>query len=335
MPMPVKLGLVLKTSWSGGEAPTARLAALLGQLRTARDAGFESVWLAQHFVAGPDSHLQTIPLLGRLAPELDGLRIATSIMLLPMLNPVLLAEEMATLDWLVDGRLMLGVGLGYLDREYAAMQTPKSERVGRFSEAIEVMRKLWSGERVSHDGRYYPLSDVQIGLRPKQPGGPPILIGAGVDAAIKRAARIGDGWLITFATERPRVEKQLAMYRAERAAAGLPPTKEQTIGRDCYVGATMTDAMADASGPLLSKYETYRNLANTGLRDGQAAEQGRAFMQGRFLVGDEAFVRDEMQRYRDTLGVDLFRLRMEWDGLGQEKVLRSIERIGRAAQGVR
>jgi alkanesulfonate monooxygenase SsuD/methylene tetrahydromethanopterin reductase-like flavin-dependent oxidoreductase (luciferase family) len=333
--MPVKLGLVLKTSWSGDETPPARIAAILDQLRAARDAGFESVWLAQHFVAGPSSHLQAVPLLGRLAPALDGLRVATSIMLLPMLNPVLLAEEMATLDWLTDGRLMLGVGLGYLDREYAAMQTPKSERVGRFSEAIAVMRKLWSGARVTHEGRYFPLRDVQIGIRPKQPGGPPILIGAGVDAAIKRAARIGDGWLITFATDRPQVEKQLAMYRAERAAAGLPPPKEQTIGRDCYVGPTMADALADASGPLLSKYESYRNLANAGLQEGQVAEQGRAFMQDRFLVGDEAFVRDEMQRYRDTLGVDLFRLRMEWEGLEQDKVLRSIERLGRAALGVR
>jgi alkanesulfonate monooxygenase SsuD/methylene tetrahydromethanopterin reductase-like flavin-dependent oxidoreductase (luciferase family) len=332
--MAITLGLVLKTSWSGDEAPPVRIAAMLDQLRTARDAGFESVWLAQHFVAGPESHLQTVPLLGRLAPVLDGLRIATSIMLLPMLNPVLLAEEMATLDWLTDGRLMLGVGLGYIDREYAAMQTPKSERVGRFSEAIAVMRKLWTGERITHEGRYFPLADVQIGIKPKQPGGPPILIGASAEAAIKRAARIGDGWLITFATGRPEVARQLAMYRAERAAAGLPPPSEQTIGRDCYVGATMKDAMADASGPLLSKYEAYRNLASTGLREGQVAAQGRAFMQDRFLIGDEAFVRDEMQRYRETLGVDLFRLRMEWDGLGQDKVLRSIERLGRAAQGV-
>jgi alkanesulfonate monooxygenase SsuD/methylene tetrahydromethanopterin reductase-like flavin-dependent oxidoreductase (luciferase family) len=333
--MAVKLGLVLKTSWSGGETPPGRLGAILAQLRTARNAGFESVWLAQHFVAGPDRHLQTTPLMGRLAPELQGMRLGTSIMLLPMLNPVLLAEEMATLDWLVDGGLMLGVGLGYLDHEYAAMQVAKSERVGRFVEAIAVMRKLWTGERVSHDGHYFPLRDVQIGINPKQPGGPPILIGAGVDAAVKRAARIGDGWLVTFAADRMQVARQLGIYRAERAAAGLPPAKEQTIGRDCYVGATMSDAMSDASGPLLSKYEGYRNLANTGLGQGQVAAQGRAFMQDRFLVGDETFVRDEMQRYRETLGVDLFRLRMEWEGLGQDKVLRSIERLGRAAQGVR
>jgi alkanesulfonate monooxygenase SsuD/methylene tetrahydromethanopterin reductase-like flavin-dependent oxidoreductase (luciferase family) len=97
----------------------------------------------------------------------------------------------------------------------------------------------------------------------------------------------------------------------------------------------MAEAMADASGPLLSKYEGYRNLANTGLGQGQVAAQGRAFMQDRFLVGDEAFVRDEMQRYRETLDVDLFRLRMEWEGLGPDKVLRSIEHLGRAAQGVR
>ena len=273
--------------------------------------------------------------MARLVPELDGMRLATSIILLPMLNPVLLAEEMATLDWMVDGRLMVGVGLGYMDHEYQAMQTPKSQRVSRFTEAVAVMRKLWTGEPVTHDGRYFPLDRVQIGLKPKQPGGPPILIGASVDAAIRRAARIGDGWLITFATDRKGVQEQLAVYRAERAAAGLPPPAEQTVGRECYVGETMASALEAASGPVLSKYEAYRNLAYTGLREGQVVEQGRAFLEDRFLIGDEAFVRDEMQRYRDTLGVDLFRLRMEWDGLPQDKMLRSIERLGRAASGVR
>jgi len=333
--MTVKLGLVLQASWKNGRAPADRLDDLLAQMRVARDAGFDSIWLAQHFVGGPTPSFQTIPLMARLVPELDGMRLGSSIILLPMLNPVLLAEEMATLDWMVDGRLMLGVGLGYMDHEYQAMQTPKSQRVGRFAEAIAVMRKLWTGERVTHEGKYFPLDDIQISLKPKQPGGPPILIGAGADAAVQRAARIGDGWLITFAVDRQRAESQLAMFRAARAEAGLPPVAEQTIGRDCYVGETMAAALDDASGPVLSKYEGYSNLSTTGLQEGQVAAQGRDFLKDRFLIGDEAFVRDEMQRYRDTLGVDLFRLRMEWDGLPQDKVLRSIERLGRAAACVR
>jgi alkanesulfonate monooxygenase SsuD/methylene tetrahydromethanopterin reductase-like flavin-dependent oxidoreductase (luciferase family) len=331
--MPVKLGLFLSTGWSGDRTPQQRFGELLEQIRAARDAGFESIWVPQHFVAGPGKMLQSMPLMGRLTAEAAGMRIGTSIMLLPMLNPVLLAEEMATLDWLTDGRMMLGVGLGYIDREYDSMQAPKSVRVGRFTEAIAVMRKLWTGERVSHDGKHFLLDDVQIGITPKQPGGPPILIGAGVDAAVRRAARIGDGWLITFATERPRVVEQLAMFRTERAAAGLPPPKEQTIGRECYVGASMAGALADADGPLLAKYAAYSNYDYAGLGEDQA--EGRAFMKDRFLVGDTAFVHDEMQRYRETLGVDLFRLRMDWDGLGQDKVLKSIERAGRAASDVR
>jgi alkanesulfonate monooxygenase SsuD/methylene tetrahydromethanopterin reductase-like flavin-dependent oxidoreductase (luciferase family) len=333
--MAVRLGLVLKVSWTDDQGPAARLADLVMQVRVARDAGFESIWLSQHFVGGPGRSFQTVPLLGRLAPELAGMRLGTSIILLPMLNPVLLAEEMATLDWMVGGRLLLGVGLGYLDHEYAAMQTPRTQRVGRFTEAIEVMRKLWTGDPVHHDGKYFPLDGVRTSLKPKQDGGPPVLIGAGVDAAIRRAARIGDGWLITFATDRLRAEEQLAMFRAARAEAGLPPVAEQTIGRDCYVGATMASALDDAGGPLLSKYEGYRNIANSDVREGQVAEQGHAFMENRFLVGDEAFVRDEMQRYRETLDIDMFRLRMEWDGLPHDKLLESIKRAGHAAEGVR
>jgi alkanesulfonate monooxygenase SsuD/methylene tetrahydromethanopterin reductase-like flavin-dependent oxidoreductase (luciferase family) len=333
--MAVTLGLVLQASWKNGRAPGDRLDDLLDQVRAAKDAGFESIWTSQHFVGGPTPSFQAIPLMTRLAPELDGMTLGSSIILLPMLNPVLLAEEMATLDWMVDGRLRLGVGLGYLDHEYQAMQTPKSQRVGRFTEAIAVMRKLWTGERITHDGPYFPLEDIQISLKPRQPGGPPVLIGAGVDAAVRRAARIGDGWLITFAVDRQRAESQLAMFRAARAEAGLPPVAEQSIGRECYVGDTMASAFDDAGGPVLGKYEGYRNIATTGIGDGQVAEQGRDFVKDRFLIGDAAFVRDEMQRYRDTLGVDMFRLRMEWDGLPQDKVLRSIERAGRAAAGVR
>jgi len=317
--MKVKLGLVLQASWKNGRAPGDRLDDLLAQMKAARDAGFDSIWLSQHFVGGPTPSFQTIPLMARVVPALGGMRLGSSIILLPMLNPVLLAEEMATLDWMVDGKLMLGVGLGYLDHEYQAMQTPKAQRVGRFAEAIAVMRKLWTGERVTHDGPYFPLNDIQISLKPKQAGGPPILIGAGVDAAVKRAARIGDGWLITFAADRQRAESQLALFRAARAEAGLPPAAEQSIGRECYVGETMAAALDDASGPVLGKYEGYRNIATTGIGDGQVAAQGSDFLKDRFLIGDEAFVRDEMQRYRDTLGVDLFRLRMEWDGLPQEK----------------
>lgn len=333
--MKVKLGLVLQASWKNGRAPGDRLDDLLAQMKAARDAGFDSIWLSQHFVGGPTPSFQTIPLMARVVPALGGMRLGSSIILLPMLNPVLLAEEMATLDWMVDGKLMLGVGLGYLDHEYQAMQTPKAQRVGRFAEAIAVMRKLWTGERVTHDGPYFPLNDIQISLKPKQAGGPPILIGAGVDAAVKRAARIGDGWLITFAVDRQRAESQLALFRAARAEAELPPAAEQSIGRECYIGETMAAALDDASGPVLGKYEGYRNIATTGIDAGQVTAQGRDFLRDRFLIGDEAFVLDEMQRYRDTLGVDLFRLRMEWDGLPQEKVLRSIERLGRAAAGVR
>lgn len=331
--MTVKLGLFVNSRWKGDVDPGRRLAQVLDQIKAARDAGFESIWIPQHVVNGPDRILQTMPLLGRLTAEAAGMRIGTSIMLLPMLNPVLLAEEVATLDWLTGGRMMLGVGLGYMDHEYAAMQTPKAVRVGRFVEAIEVMRKLWTGEAVTHAGRHFPLGNIRAGSVPKQPGGPPILIGAGVDPAIRRAARIGDGWLITFATPLPRLREQMALFRAERAAAGLPPPAEQTLGRDCYVGADMAAALAEAGPPLLAKLDGFDTLSS--LRGAERDARARDLLRDRFLVGDEGFVREEMQRYRGDLGVDLFRLRMEWDGLDQDRILKSIARVGRAAAGVR
>lgn len=97
--------------------------------------------------------IQPMPLLARLLPEAEGMTVGPNILVLPLLNPVHVAEEAATMDLLSGGRYVLGVGLGYRDEEFGALGVPKVERVGRLTEAVEVVRKLWREDRVSHQGR--------------------------------------------------------------------------------------------------------------------------------------------------------------------------------------
>ncbi len=120
----------------------------------------------------------------------------TAVYLLPLRHPAAVAKQVATLDRMTEGRLIFGVGIGgEFASDYNAAGVPIAERGARLSEGIQVLRKLWTGEKVSHQGRFYPFSDVQMLPTPVQPGGPPIWVGGRSDAALRRAGELGDGYI--------------------------------------------------------------------------------------------------------------------------------------------
>jgi alkanesulfonate monooxygenase SsuD/methylene tetrahydromethanopterin reductase-like flavin-dependent oxidoreductase (luciferase family) len=303
---------------------------MVEQVRRARANGFVSLWAAQHFMTRPLQMLQPLPLLARLLPEAEGMQIGPNILVLPVLNPVAVAEEGLTLDLLSGGRYVLGIGLGYREEEYTAFNVKKSERAGRMEEAIHVIRRLWTEPTVAHDGQYYQVPNMGLGLRPIHPGGPPIWVAASTEPAIERAARLGDAWLITFYPSLTLLKDQMRFYRASLKGAGKAEPADMPILKECYVGASHKTALDECRGPLQVKYNAYASWGQDKfLPENERFDQPfEAFVKDRFLIGDAAFVRDEIQRYYETLGVNHFMLRMHWPGLEQDKVLGSIERIG-------
>ncbi len=218
---PVKLGLMINTQFPEGDSVPARIPELVEQVRVARDAGMVSLWFPHHYLTSPLQMLQIAPMMAFLAAEARGMMaIGPNILILPLLNPVHVAEEAATLDVLTGGKYIMGVGLGYRAPEFDSFGIPLSERAPRFVEAIRLMRRLWTEDRVTFEGRFYSVKDHGIGLKPLRPGGPPIDIAAQVDAAIKRAARIGDAWLIVPSTSLDTVAQQMRLYRAALAEVG-------------------------------------------------------------------------------------------------------------------
>ena len=117
--------------------------------------------------------------------------------LLPLRHPAPVAKQVATLDHLTEGRLIFGVGVGgEFPKEYEVCGVPHNERGARLAEGVAVLRKLWTGEKASHDGRFYgPFTDVPMRPPPRQPGGPPLWFAGRTDAALRRVGRIGDGYL--------------------------------------------------------------------------------------------------------------------------------------------
>src|SRR5437764_6186049 len=192
----MKVGLFVNTQFPEGYNLAERVPEMIAQVHAAREAGFASLWFPHHWLTQPMQMLQITPVMGYVAAHAQGMTIGPNILILPPLNPVHVAEEAATLDVLSGGNYILGVGLGYRQPEFEAFGIPLEERAPRFVEAVGLMRRLWIEDRVSHHGRFYAVDDSGLSLKPVRPGGPPLYIAAQAEASVRRAARIGDAWLI-------------------------------------------------------------------------------------------------------------------------------------------
>jgi alkanesulfonate monooxygenase SsuD/methylene tetrahydromethanopterin reductase-like flavin-dependent oxidoreductase (luciferase family) len=257
------------------------------------------------------------------------MQIGPGVLLLSMMNPVLAAEEAATLDWLSDGNYVLGAGLGYRPEEFQAMGVDKRERVGRLIEGLGLIKRLWTEDSVTYHGKYFQLTDARASVRPKQRPRPPIWLGGDVEPAVRRAARIADAWCIAPTLSLRSVLARLEVFRDERRQAGLPDDVSCPLIRECFVGRDAAHAAAASRRPLLFKYRAYASWGQgeTAGSDFDAAFDD--FGKGRFLIGEAEQVKEEILRYGETARTDHILLRVQWPGLAHEEALGNIERIGR------
>jgi alkanesulfonate monooxygenase SsuD/methylene tetrahydromethanopterin reductase-like flavin-dependent oxidoreductase (luciferase family) len=319
----MKVGLFINTQFPEGSNAADRIPEIVEQVRTARDAGFKSLWFPHHWLTYPMQMLQITPMMGYIAAHAQGMTIGPNILILPPQNPMHVAEESATLDILTGGNYILGIGQGYRQPEFDAFNIPLSERAPRFNESIALIKRLWTEDRVTHQGRFYTVNDAGIGVKPIQPGGPPLYIAAQADISVRRAARIGDAWLIVNSSGLGKIAPLMQTYRAALKEYGRT-AMEFPITLECYVGANHATAHEECRGPLEYKYNAY---ASWGLED-RTSVSFEDFARDRFIIGDKVSVKEEIARYRELLGVDHFIMRCQWPGLPQEQVLGSIQRLG-------
>ena len=319
----MKVGLFINTQFPEGFNVRDRVPEMVEQVRVARDAGFASLWFPHHWLTHPLQMLQITPLMGYLAAHAEGMTIGPNILILPPLNPMHVAEEAATLDVLTGGNYILGLGLGYRQPEFDAFGIPLSERAPRFNEAIGLMRRLWTEDRVSHQGRFYTVNDAGISVKPVRAGGPPLYIAGQADVSVRRAARSGDAWLIVNTSGLAKLTPLMQTYRAALKEFGRTPT-EYPITVECYVGAHHATAHEECREPLEYKYSAYAAWGMEAKTQVPFAD----FARDRFIIGDKSSVKEEIARYRELLGVDHFIMRCQWPGLPQERALGSIRRLG-------
>jgi alkanesulfonate monooxygenase SsuD/methylene tetrahydromethanopterin reductase-like flavin-dependent oxidoreductase (luciferase family) len=317
----VRFGIFVSAQHPAGDDPAARLAEHLEQVRFVRDAGFHSIFAGQHFLPAPYQMLQPVPLLGRLAAEAGDMRVGAGILLLPLLNPVQVAEEAATLDILTGGRFILGVGLGYRDEEDAAFGLPE-KRVRVFREKLAVVTDLLEGREVTASGHGYELRTARLELRPVQRPRPPVWMAANNDSAVRRAARLADTWFVNPHVTVAEVERQLELFRAERGSA----PDELPMMREACIAPTDEEALEVARPFLAPKYAAYVDWGQSDVLppSDTLRREWDELRAGRFLVGSPETVAGQVEALRE-IGVTELVLRVQWPGLAQEHALRTLE----------
>ncbi len=216
----MKFGMFVNVQQPRSEDPVKRFREAVEQVRLAKEAGFDALAAGHHYLSPPYQSLQSLPLLARLAGEAPGMDLCLSVLLLAMLNPVQTAEEVASLDIMSEGRVVFGIGIGYRHVEYEAFGLTSRERVPRMLEALDLIKRLWSEEVVTFEGRFFRVHDATCTIRPVQKPHPPIWIAANADPAVLRAARLGYSWFINPHAALPTIERQWRRYRQALAAAG-------------------------------------------------------------------------------------------------------------------
>jgi alkanesulfonate monooxygenase SsuD/methylene tetrahydromethanopterin reductase-like flavin-dependent oxidoreductase (luciferase family) len=328
----MRFGLSLPMQHPLGDDLRQRFAELLEMVRLARQAGFHHVSASQHYLAAPFQYMQPLPVLARVAAEAgEGMTLGTGIMLLALQQPVDVAESIATLDVICGGRFIFGVGLGYRDVEFDAFGIPKGGRLSRFVEALEVVKRLWTEESVTFQGKHFRLRDVTLTTRPLQKPRPPIVIAASNDRMVQRVARLGDAWTIAGHATLATLERQVAIYRAALEAAGKPfPPPLFRLGKELYIARDMDTALREALPYIATKYDAYAqwgqdDVLPTGESFRVPIEQLR---QDRFIVGDPQYCIEQIELHRQRLGIEHMGFRLHWPGMPHQRVMQAITLLG-------
>jgi probable F420-dependent oxidoreductase len=189
--------------------------------RKCEEAGLDSFWVIDRIVY---DNLEPLTVLAAAAAVTSKIRLGTSVLLAALRHPTLLAKTIATLDFVSGGRMVLGMGFGSRENDFTSMGLPFERRGGRAEELVALVQRLWTGEAVTYKGKFYQVENVTIGPRPIQNPHPPIWMGGSADVALKRAARLADGYICGSAAipEFPALWEKISAFAV---AAGRDPNK--------------------------------------------------------------------------------------------------------------
>ena len=235
----------------------------------AEELGFDSVWASEHVFnvsyvqerIGNRPYYEPLTILSYVAATTNTIGLGTSVLVLPYHNPIRLAKTAATLDVVSGGRLTLGVGVGVIEEELAAMGSPFSERGAITDETIAIMKELWTQENPTYQGRFHSFSGMKFTPKPVQKPHIPIIIGGTSRAAVRRAAKMGDGWHPT-ALDPENLSQKIHYLRDRAQAEGRDPS-EIAVSVSAPMGEAGREGRYSLGADpeeILQKAQTYEGL---------------------------------------------------------------------------
>ena len=328
----MKLGLFVTNQQHLDTDMVKALDEQIAMVHAARDGGWDSLFSGQHYLnEGNNKQLQIVPFMTRLIPEAGDMTTGLGVLLLNLHNPVYVAETVASMDVIARGRFVFGIGLGYRETEFDAFDVPKGTRVKRFIEYLDLVKRLWSEESVSHEGETCRLHNVRMNIRPVQQPHPPIWIASNNDRATRRAARLGDSWFINPHSTIDTIRRQMALYREERDKHGLPFPTQLPIIKEVYCAKDRKSALELAGPYLMGKYKDY---AKWGQDDAMPEDESfdkdfDELVQGRFVLGSPEECYQQLEPYWKELGINHLIVRTHWAGMPAASALASIKLISK------
>ena len=314
-----------------GERLDQRIDEVVAEARLAEEVGFDSCFFGEHHQDRDGFLPSPLIVATAVAAQTTTLNLGTSVILLPLHNPVRLAEDVITLDLVSKGRIILGVGLGYQEADFRAFQIPRRQRVGRFEEGVEIIRHCWSGEPFSFHGEFHQLENLHIRPRPYQVPAPPLWIGASTPPGARRAGRIADGFVAGPSTDMASTIELAESYRQAALEAGREPVV--ALMRDAWVAETRTEA-SEVYGPEVMT--AYRYYWRNGLSEFRSIDsEDRITLDNlgpdRLILGDPEECVAEFQRWAEAVGTGYFLLRLRHAHSGgppHEKIMEAIRLFG-------
>ena len=325
----MKIGIFLTNQHPPGSDMIGALEGQYAMARLARDRGWDAVATGQHYLSEGVRQLQLIPFLARMAAEAGEMTGIAGVLLTTLHNPVEVAECIASLDAIWRGNFIFGVGLGYRDVEFDAFGVPRGQRVRRFEQCLEVVKRLWTEDKVSFKNDICKLTNVTMTCLPVQQPHPPIWFAANNDRAVRRAARLGDSWFVNPHATIPEIKRQLGLYRDELARAGKSFPAVLPYAREIYC-AKDTPTALDMAGPYLAeKYRTYAAWGQDEVLPGDDSfrQPFEALLRDRFVLGSPEECCEQLRPCWEEAGANFLIFRTHWSGMPVGHALASMRLI--------
>ncbi|RIL04932.1 MAG: hypothetical protein DCC71_12260 [Proteobacteria bacterium] len=300
------------------------------QIRLAESCGFDSAFVSEHHFLDNEMFPSPLVALGFVAALTSKIRLGTGVLLMPLHNPVRMAEDAAVLDCISGGRLIYGIGHGYRPEEFAGYGRRLEERRSLLREGAVLTRRLWTETNVSFQGRHFSVKDLNLTPKPRQRPAPPIWVAAKKRVAVEDAAEVGDAWYADPITPMPIIARNKQHWLAALAKHGKDPARQDfAYYREFFVGDDDASAWRDGSPGLLGEYGFYLSVNHLVENDGTPIPADRTdrleeLVRDRCTVGSPATCLEHVQRIRAALDPSYMVLKMGHSAIEPEVVERSI-----------